>query len=268
MNYYLLLFLLSVSTNLFAQGGLRYNTQMFWETYSSSPDDVYAYNGKEYQLLNIHRIYLDSRKLTNRGYGSDPMAKIYIRVADGRVYVDKEEYLHFLSLYELWRWEGDTSYLPYAETADGELILYDINMKIGDRYPSVPGHEDVIVTNVSDFTLMDGKPRRMLTLSNGYKIIAGIGCINSPGLFLFYLNPNPDYTLYYREYKLQGAAWYEDGSVEPVELYREDQSYTMDVRDIGVYPETTATFDLQGRRLTQKPTKGMYIQDGKKMVVK
>jgi hypothetical protein len=27
-------------------------------------------------------------------------------------------------------------------------------------------------------------------------------------------------------------------------------------------------YDLQGRRLTQKPTKGVYIQDGKKVVVK
>ena len=31
---------------------------------------------------------------------------------------------------------------------------------------------------------------------------------------------------------------------------------------------TTIKYDLQGRRLTQKPAKGVYIQDGKKVMVK
>ena len=34
------------------------------------------------------------------------------------------------------------------------------------------------------------------------------------------------------------------------------------------YESSSAIFDLQGRRLTQKPAKGVYIQDGKKVVVK
>jgi hypothetical protein len=29
-----------------------------------------------------------------------------------------------------------------------------------------------------------------------------------------------------------------------------------------------STYDLQGRRLTQKPQRGVYIQNGKKVVVK
>jgi hypothetical protein len=32
--------------------------------------------------------------------------------------------------------------------------------------------------------------------------------------------------------------------------------------------EASAVYDLQGRRLAQKPTKGVYIQDGKKVIVK
>ena len=32
--------------------------------------------------------------------------------------------------------------------------------------------------------------------------------------------------------------------------------------------EASAVYDLQGRRLAQKPTKGVYIQDGKKVAVK
>ena len=33
-------------------------------------------------------------------------------------------------------------------------------------------------------------------------------------------------------------------------------------------PTTNTLYDLHGRRLTAKPTKGIYIQNGKKYVVK
>ena len=44
------------------------------------------------------------------------------------------------------------------------------------------------------------------------------------------------------------------------------------VKECNDYPQpyelSSAIFDLQGRRLMQKPAKGVYIQDGKKVVVK
>jgi hypothetical protein len=51
-------------------------------------------------------------------------------------------------------------------------------------------------------------------------------------------------------------------------LYRHED-YVTSVNSVrtSVNP-ASGIFDLQGRRLTQKPTKGMYIQNGKKVVVR
>ena len=63
------------------------------------------------------------------------------------------------------------------------------------------------------------------------------------------------------DYKTQ-APWKDFGSIVPLD----------DVDGVvSVHKEcsnTTIKYDLQGRRLTKKPTKGVYIQDGKKVVVK
>ncbi len=42
----------------------------------------------------------------------------------------------------------------------------------------------------------------------------------------------------------------------------------IDGEAFGVEGETTSIYDLTGRRLKQKPSRGIYIQDGKKMLVK
>ena len=56
--------------------------------------------------------------------------------------------------------------------------------------------------------------------------------------------------------------WRNFGSIVPLDDVDGVVSIHKDCSD------STPIFDLQGRRLTQKPVKGMYIQDGKKVVVK
>ena len=56
--------------------------------------------------------------------------------------------------------------------------------------------------------------------------------------------------------------WRNFGSIVPLDDVDGVVSIHKDCSD------STPIFDLQGRRLTQKPAKGMYIQDGKKVVVK
>ena len=132
-----------------------------------------------------------------------------IRMEGGCIYVDREEYVNYLeeddslctvnsefSLYPLSP-VGDKDYIPYRQTDDGELVLYDFNMQPGDRFPSVEGHDDISVINVRTMKTRDGISRRLLTLSNGYKLLEGIGCINSPGMFFCYLNPSHAMTHYY-----------------------------------------------------------------------
>ena len=114
---------------------------------------------------------------------------------NGRVYVDKQEYIaamekEYLDVLEEQKRDlnplgtvGDKDYLPYRQTDDGELILYDFNMLPGDKYPSVEGHDDISVARVETMVTRDGVSRRLLTLSNGYRLLEGVGSLNSPGMF-------------------------------------------------------------------------------------
>ncbi len=63
------------------------------------------------------------------------------------------------------------------------------------------------------------------------------------------------------DYKTQ-APWKDFGSIVPLDDVDGVVSVHKDCSN------TTIKYDLQGRRLMQKPTKGVYIQDGKKVVVK
>lgn len=44
--------------------------------------------------------------------------------------------------------------------------------------------------------------------------------------------------------------------------------YTSDIDQMKIHQTSTIVYDLQGRRLTGKPTKGLYIQNGRKVMVK
>lgn len=125
---------------------------------------------------------------------------VYIREENGRVYVEKESYLHYLTetdkvgrsgFFNTEDKYGDASYLPYEETADGELVIYDFTMQQGDKFKSVPGYENVWVKETGTVTTADGKERKRLVMSNGLEIVEGIGCICSKGPFFAWLNPYP-----------------------------------------------------------------------------
>ena len=88
-----------------------------------------------------------------------------------------------------WSRVGDASYIPYRETEDGELVLYDFTMEPGDSFQHVDGHDDIVVDSVGTLTTLDGLQRRLIYLSNGCQVAEGMGCLNSGGGLLFYLNP-------------------------------------------------------------------------------
>ena len=50
-------------------------------------------------------------------------------------------------------------------------------------------------------------------------------------------------------------------------IYQWDDFVTLDIEAIKACP-TYSLYDLQGRRLTQQPRKGVYIRDGQKVMVK
>ena len=149
-------------------------------------NSLYEKNGKTYQMV---RIDVDKKEpYPFPAYILGRNEVLGIREKGGRVYVDRQEYMTLLET-SGWNIIGDKTYIPYKITAEGELVIYDYNMQVGDKYPHIEGHEDISVVNKETMTTPDGVNRRLLTLSNGCKILEGIGCLNSPGLYFFYLNP-------------------------------------------------------------------------------
>ena len=189
-----------------------------------------------------------------------------IRKDDGRVYADLQEYQEYLSRPFNWENEqpsfGTADYIPYYKTEEGEVILYDYNMEIGDKYISMEGHDDVSIVAKDTVVLSDKREHRRLTLSNGLVLIEDVGCIN--GFPLDYLNPLPLFNGYFSF--LQDVS-----SVDGNLIYITD----LIVQDLDVFSHINNTevscrlidysiYNLQGRRLTCEPEKGMYIKNGRK----
>ena len=216
-------------------------------------------NGHEYSLLFCERGHKDSYIISNNSNSTnnsvDPV--LCIREEDGCVYVIKDEYLSVLNGNNFLHWEvGDTNYCPYKENDDGELLLYDFTMDVGDSFMSVNGHNDIYVDAVDLILLSNGESRRRLTLNNGCVIVEGVGCINSPGMLLCYLNPKvPDDIGF-----LLGCT---AGYTQDFRLY-------LDVKDMNDISTDGfgSIYDLSGRPLNQLPERGIYIQNGKKYIVR
>ena len=208
----LLLTLMSISGNAFSQTGDALCSDLFrnvWSYYGYGNDQVlfsenynfdgeYVKKGKTYRRLHFERSFLDS---SHGSGGSSTQIDFYaspdyqvsgdvgIRESDGRVFVDRDEYMALLADDSYWSWEGNRNFIPYEQTADGELVLYDFNKQAGDYYCYMDGFGVVYVTRLDVIETSDGSHRKIQTLSNGYRIVEGIGCVNSPGMWLCYLNP-------------------------------------------------------------------------------
>ena len=152
-----------------------------------------VHNGKTYGLLHIRRNLWDGARSMAPVSEDGTHTTIGIREEGGRFYVDKEEYLGILSDEYIWHYAAVGEPLPYETTADGELVLYDFTKSEGDEYCRLADGTSLTVFSIKTLKTEDGVTRRCLTLSNGNELIEGIGCMNSPGMLLFWLNPNPEY---------------------------------------------------------------------------
>jgi hypothetical protein len=227
-----------------------------------------TFAGKSYYVMAFRRDFFDGAPATRLDFLLPPeKSTIHFREEGGRVYVPKNEYLALLDEDSYWSLVGNSSYIPYAETAEGELLLYDFNMTIGYTLPHVDGYEDVVVEHEEDVITLDGVTRKRWTLNNGYIIIEGIGCINSPGELLFYLNPQED-TPYKWAFLLSHKQDMNNDTATDVF----EQNWEDVISGIGFVQHSsdaaTRVFDLQGRRVTDAAQKGTYIVNGKKVVVR
>ena len=186
---------------------------------------------------------------------------IGVREDNGRVYVLYDDFQKQVA--RLCQKELNAVSIPYQQTADSELLIYDFTLKVGDRYPTSEAYDDIFVEKLECVITKDSKSRKLLTLTNGLQILEGIGCLNSRnGNLLYYLYPpeawNYNNDLYYSllyEYKKNGEIVYqENNKADGIELINNTKN-------------TGGMFDLSGRKISVSSVlpKGIYIQGNKKI---
>ena len=231
-------------------------------TYELS-NTLYEKDGKTYQMVTSHGDRMEKCPFPIDHSRRD---MIGIREEGGRVYINQLEYMALLNI-SPWNLVGDKNYIPYEKTADGELVIYDYNMQVGDRYPYIEGYDVVSVTNVETLTTQDAVCRRLLTLSNGYKLLEGIGCLNSPGMFFFYLNPLV--WEYYDKARLTMWGYSNNDPYSAESLFDNgDKNTSVLEQMVQHHIPIGNVFDLEGRYLAAPPKKGVYIENGRKRVAK
>ena len=154
--------------------------------------------------------------------------------------------------HELWREDGQK---VYAFLYDKEELRYDFSAEPGMMVNVSSVLTDIL--SIDDISLYGKNLRRFHIAMHDYQDqydrvwIEGVGHPDGPF-----------------------RVWcYEDGEcIYSVEEYKKQEStlsiHNRPISEPSTYPGNVPLFDLQGRRLTDKPTKGVYIEDGKKRVVK
>ena len=193
---------------------------------------------------------------------------LLLREIKGKVLAQRESYMEFVhqtcphisEVYEhLYDWRED-------------VVLYDFTLGVGDRYPC---KGEVYVSGVSHMTTRDSVERKVLFLSNGLEIVEGIGCLNSPDGPFAYQNSSGCEPLRVVGMELgnQNAATasllsfrkYGEGT-DPIYIKGDELAGIR--MPIVVNTSNNSLYDLTGRRLMSPPTRGIFIQNGRKYIVK
>jgi len=187
----------------------------------------------------------------------------------------------------LYRWEGKRAYAEFESMCNvfydgdgsalrqdypcegGEVVLYDFTLSAGDIFGCTT------VREVSTITLGE-KKRKLITLTTGKRLLEGIGSL-SGGFFEYMREP-----LWERGNEgicsVFLLSYFEDGQWLITQSFEEAYAYLLleeDVQDYlrmgidGKYRTNKADspiHDLQGRRLSGIPQKGVYIRNGRKYV--
>ena len=167
--------------------------------------------------------------------------------------------------HELWREEGQK---VYAFLYDKEELRYDFSAEPGMMVNVSSVLTDIL--SIDDISLYGKNLRRFHIAMHDYQDqydrvwIEGVGHPDGP-FRVWGLEVNDG-----RSYQLLSC--YEDGEcIYSVEEYEKmEQALPILNRPISepsTYPGNVPLFDLQGRRLTSKPTqKGVYIENGRKKI--
>ena len=155
----------------------------------------------------------------------------------------------------LWREEGRKVFVRWNRNAEEEL-MYDFGVKVGDKFPE----DDYLQVSCIDTVLVNGQYFRRMNLGRAVWV-EGVGSNWS----LSY--PFGQQTTDGKKRTL--TACKENG----VTIFTEEDFNASGIADgiknfSAAKHHAPAIYNLRGHRLTGKPTKGVYIEDGRKKMGK
>ncbi len=153
------------------------------------------------------------------------------------------------------REENKKVYVQY-KSSNQEVLLYDFGLKEGERFTS--SHDEEYVFTSEDYVEYDNKEFRRMKLVNVNDSrdinywIEGIGALAGPTTPFYYgMTGGEDISI--------ASCYVGDQCI----YRRNENSIQLPATDAD---KSSALFDLSGRRLQQKPTKGIYIQGGRVLI--
>ena len=204
----------------------------------------------------------------------------------------KAQYGTFVAPFDVTLPEGITAY--QVESYDETAYLINLNPVAGAQTTTLPANTPVIVENLTGETITKdywGNPTGTEN-ENADRFLTGSYTLqNAPtGSYLLQYRPvaNADETAYETIFLLvseeepllcgQNRCWLTlgDAEIEPagVKSFKLNGTATgivdipvLDKKDGNILSDTDI-YDLSGRRLSEKPARGLYIQNGKKILVK
>ena len=152
----------------------------------------------------------------------------------------------------------------YQDWGEGWVLVFDFSLNVGDNYMGLP------IESVDTIEVKGRQYRRLsFGLKTGYGKEKDYCWVEGIGSSLFGI-----YNGIYPPTLISGITDHSVLSVYDGDelIFEEDDFMAPAVTAIKTFTrdnsENSAFYDLQGRRLTAEPQRGLYIRDGKKYVVK
>ena len=225
--------------------------------------------GKVWKDLETNYDYRDNQIVSEREVSfvimgdtivnGDHCKKLYRTVGDGKYLLHKVLFEQDRKVYNVYSHGGQTVY----------QLIYDFGMDIGDVMTC-----DDDVVKVLDVDAVEGHDGRMyrrmkVMLDKTFPVtrittywIEGIGVIDEPTWSYDWARNGRSLFYHFKE-------CYEDGEcVFTYDDFRYSDLGINSLASVSTQSAPAVLFDLQGRRLAAPPAKGVYIRDGKKVVIK
>lgn len=253
-------------------------------------DEPYELNGKTYYKLYQTSIDVNGNK-------SDKKLLTGIRENEGVVYADYNEYIK-----DGGEWYDDIYGFSYPVTTDKEVMIYNFNLNTDDFITPEDKLLRFFVRDKKSVKVENGEERSLFEIAFKVyytpdnipedfwgNVITGIGSLNTEGLLLHpfarypynYSNPPCEKEHFLNVYVENGKVVYKAlsnlGDQDNPFLhatYQNDPflgSFVTGISDATTENkevEDNTFYDVSGRKIVGTPGKGLYIRNGKKVLVK